>query len=56
MVIALTHAAWSLPNNLTTGWVKVTAMIRPIGASDIRKIDSRSRSWEERVIMVDRVP
>ena len=54
--IAFTHAAWSSPNSLTTGWVKVTAMMRPTGAIAIRNTDSRSRSCEERVIIVDSVP
>ena len=31
IAIVFTHAAWSSPNNLTSGVVNVTAMILPIG-------------------------
>ena len=54
--MAFIHASLVSPNSLTTGIVKVTEIIRPTGAIDMRNTESRSRSWEERVIIVDRVP
>ena len=54
--MVFTHAAWSSPKSFTTGMVRLTEMMRPRGAMDMRKMESRSRSWEDRVIMVERVP
>ena len=55
-LMTLIQAAWSLPTILTIGRVKVTAMILPKGDRPMRMTESRSRSCEERVIRVDRVP
>ena len=56
IAIVFTHAAWSSPNNLTSGVVNVTAMILPIGESAIRTILNISLSLEDLVIIADKLP
>ena len=56
IAIGLYHAAWSSPNNLTSGVVNVTAMILPIGESAIRTILNISLSLEDLVIIADKLP
>lgn len=55
-VIVFTHAAWSLPNSLTSGVVQVTAIILPSGDNPIRTTLNISLSDDTRVIMADRLP
>ena len=53
--MVLAHAAWSSPNNFTTGMVQVTAKIRPKGDRPILTMLSMSLSDEILVIMAERL-